>query len=162
VHFVCVGTPQAQDSPAADLTYVDQVVTSLARHLHRRRLVVGKSIVPVGTAARLTRLLLPPRPLAPRSSCAKASPSRTRCVLTGWSSAWSRSGPAPIEAAFAPQLADGVPLGCSRSATSCSVVSLAALRCSLVVPLTAGVDARSQLASLRYARSDMGQGESNG
>lgn len=57
VHFVCVGTPQATDSPAADLTYVNQVVTDLARHLHRRCLVVGKSTVPVGTAARLTRLL---------------------------------------------------------------------------------------------------------
>jgi hypothetical protein len=31
------------------------------------------------------------------------------------------------------------------------------LTCSLVVSLTAGVDARSQLASLRYARSDMGK-----
>ncbi|HEY0692783.1 MAG TPA: UDP-glucose 6-dehydrogenase, partial [Kribbella sp.] len=33
VHFVCVGTPQMKGSAAADLTYVDQVVTSLAQHL---------------------------------------------------------------------------------------------------------------------------------
>jgi UDPglucose 6-dehydrogenase len=57
VHFLCVGTPQAKDSDAADLTYVDAAVRQLAVHLDRRVLVVGKSTVPVGTAARLTRLL---------------------------------------------------------------------------------------------------------
>ena len=36
VHFVCVGTPQAKDSPAADLTYVYQAVSELAQHLQRR------------------------------------------------------------------------------------------------------------------------------
>jgi UDPglucose 6-dehydrogenase len=51
VHFVCVGTPQKADSLAADLTYVEAAVTSLARHLDRKALVVGKSTVPVGTAA---------------------------------------------------------------------------------------------------------------
>src|SRR5882757_5817563 len=39
IHFVCVGTPQAKGSPAADLTYVDQVVSSLAAKLTRRCLV---------------------------------------------------------------------------------------------------------------------------
>jgi UDPglucose 6-dehydrogenase len=57
VHFICVGTPQQPDSDAADLTYVDEAVRSLAPHLRRRALVVGKSTVPVGTAARLTRLV---------------------------------------------------------------------------------------------------------
>ncbi|MBK3638788.1 UDP-glucose 6-dehydrogenase, partial [Streptomyces sp. MBT97] len=57
IHFVCVGTPQQQGSYAADLTYVDGAVTELARHLRRRALVVGKSTVPVGTAARLTELV---------------------------------------------------------------------------------------------------------
>jgi UDPglucose 6-dehydrogenase len=51
VHFLCVGTPQRKDSLAADLTYVEAAVTSLAPHLDRRALVVGKSTVPVGTAA---------------------------------------------------------------------------------------------------------------
>ncbi|MEV5826663.1 UDP-glucose/GDP-mannose dehydrogenase family protein [Spirillospora sp. NPDC052242] len=54
VHFVCVGTPQQPGSDAADLTYVDAAVRSLAPHLNRRALVVGKSTVPVGTAKRLT------------------------------------------------------------------------------------------------------------
>jgi UDPglucose 6-dehydrogenase len=53
VHFVCVGTPQLKGSYAADLKYVDAVVEGLARHLDRRSLIVGKSTVPVGTAARL-------------------------------------------------------------------------------------------------------------
>jgi UDPglucose 6-dehydrogenase len=57
VHFLCVGTPQKKGEYAADLTYVDAVVDGLAPHLDRPCLVVGKSTVPVGTAARLeTRL----------------------------------------------------------------------------------------------------------
>jgi len=57
VHFVCVGTPQKKDSLAADLTYVDSSVTALAPHAKPGSLVVGKSTVPVGTAARLAELL---------------------------------------------------------------------------------------------------------
>ena len=53
VHFVCVGTPQKPNSYAADLKYVDAVIDGLAPHLRRPCLVVGKSTVPVGTAARL-------------------------------------------------------------------------------------------------------------
>ncbi|MEU7816205.1 UDP-glucose/GDP-mannose dehydrogenase family protein [Pseudonocardia sp. NPDC049154] len=53
VHFVCVGTPQQPGSYAADMKYVDAVVDGLAPHLRDGSLVVGKSTVPVGTAARL-------------------------------------------------------------------------------------------------------------
>jgi UDPglucose 6-dehydrogenase len=57
VHFLCVGTPQRSDSNAADLSYVFSAVDSLAPHLGRPALLVGKSTVPVGTAGRLaTRL----------------------------------------------------------------------------------------------------------
>jgi UDPglucose 6-dehydrogenase len=57
VHFVCVGTPQKPGSHAADLRHVDAVIDGLAPHLDRETLVVGKSTVPVGTAAALaTRL----------------------------------------------------------------------------------------------------------
>ncbi|MEU6003304.1 UDP-glucose/GDP-mannose dehydrogenase family protein [Streptomyces sp. NPDC047197] len=52
-HFLCVGTPQRPDSKAADLRYVDAVVDGLAPHLRPGSLIVGKSTVPVGTAARL-------------------------------------------------------------------------------------------------------------
>ena len=50
VHFLCVGTPQMADSHAADLGYVRTAIESLAPHLTRPCLVVGKSTVPVGTA----------------------------------------------------------------------------------------------------------------
>lgn len=53
IHFVCVGTPQRPGSDAADLRNVEAVIDGLAPHLHRNCLVVGKSTVPVGTAARL-------------------------------------------------------------------------------------------------------------
>ena len=55
VHFVCVGTPQKPGSTAADLTYVHAAFDSLAPHLKRETLIIGKSTVPVGT----TRKLLP-------------------------------------------------------------------------------------------------------
>ncbi|MGO3153055.1 MAG: UDP-glucose dehydrogenase family protein [Galactobacter sp.] len=55
VHFVCVGTPQRPDSDAADLRALDAVVTSLLPLLRPGQVVVGKSTVPVGTAARLTQ-----------------------------------------------------------------------------------------------------------
>jgi UDPglucose 6-dehydrogenase len=57
VHFVCVGTPQKKGEHAADLRYVDGAIESLARHLDRPALVVGKSTVPVGTADRLAELI---------------------------------------------------------------------------------------------------------
>lgn len=62
VHFVCVNTPQKHGEYACDMSYVDAAVSSLARVLHRPALVVGKSTVPVGSAARLAALL---RELAP-------------------------------------------------------------------------------------------------
>ncbi|QCU79433.1 UDP-glucose/GDP-mannose dehydrogenase family protein [Citricoccus sp. SGAir0253] len=57
VHFIGVGTPQRPGESAADLRYVDAAVTALAGHITRDALVVGKSTVPVGTAARLAGLL---------------------------------------------------------------------------------------------------------
>jgi UDPglucose 6-dehydrogenase len=57
VHFIAVGTPQLDDSYAADLRYVDGAVAGLIPHLEPGNLVVGKSTVPVGTAARLADLI---------------------------------------------------------------------------------------------------------
>jgi UDPglucose 6-dehydrogenase len=70
VHFICVGTPQRVDSLAADLTHVDAAVHSLAEHLTRPALVVGKSTVPVGTATRLHRLLVDTAPVGEQVSLA--------------------------------------------------------------------------------------------
>jgi len=57
VHFVAVGTPQKKGSHAADLRYVDAAVEALLPHLKSGDLVVGKSTVPVGTAARLAAVI---------------------------------------------------------------------------------------------------------
>lgn len=56
VHFVCVGTPQQRGSNAADLSYVEAATLAVARSLTHDGLIVGKSTVPVGTAARLRTL----------------------------------------------------------------------------------------------------------
>lgn len=52
-HFVGVGTPQKEGEYAADLRYVDSAFETLIPYLHEGDVVVGKSTVPVGTAARL-------------------------------------------------------------------------------------------------------------
>lgn len=51
VHFVCVGTPELAVSHAADLSALWSALSSLGPVLDRPTLVVGKSTVPVGTAA---------------------------------------------------------------------------------------------------------------
>lgn len=61
-HFICVGTPQAPTSNAADLKYVDAAADQLGPLLDRPSTVIGKSTVPVGTAARLQERI---RALAP-------------------------------------------------------------------------------------------------
>jgi len=58
VHFICVGTPQSADSFAADLRYVDAALDAIAPICKPGSLIVGKSTVPVGTAARLRDRLL--------------------------------------------------------------------------------------------------------
>src|SRR4051794_32572376 len=55
VHFICVGTPQRADGLAADTSHVEAALLALLPYLTRPSLVVGKSTVPVGTAARLQR-----------------------------------------------------------------------------------------------------------
>ncbi|MFH8752208.1 UDP-glucose dehydrogenase family protein [Streptomyces rimosus] len=58
VHFVCVNTPQKHGEYACDMSYVESAVESLAPLLRRPALVVGKSTVPVGSAARLAKRLV--------------------------------------------------------------------------------------------------------
>jgi UDPglucose 6-dehydrogenase len=64
VHFICVGTPQKENSFAADLTYVEAAMTALAPYLKPGSLVVGKSTVPVGTAEKLAKRLAMAAPAA--------------------------------------------------------------------------------------------------
>jgi UDPglucose 6-dehydrogenase len=53
VHFITVGTPQRHSEDAADLTFVNAAIDGLLPQLAAGDLVVGKSTVPVGTAAGL-------------------------------------------------------------------------------------------------------------
>ena len=61
VHFLCVGTPQRAGSHAADLTALWAALASLQPHLRPGSVVVGKSTVPVGTAAEVARRVAPVR-----------------------------------------------------------------------------------------------------
>ena len=79
VHFLCVGTPQKAGEYAADMTYVDEAVAALASRLRRPCLVVGKSTVPVGTAARLEKAI------------ARLSPADGEAVLA-WNPEFLREG----------------------------------------------------------------------
>ncbi|CDO86638.1 UDP-glucose 6-dehydrogenase [Mycobacterium triplex] len=54
VHFLGVGTPQKKGEYGADLSHVNAVIDNLVPRLTRPAVLVGKSTVPVGTAAELS------------------------------------------------------------------------------------------------------------
>ena len=62
VHFIGVGTPQKKGEYAADMRFVNAVIDDIAPLLTRPTVILGKSTVPVGTAARLAARV---RELAP-------------------------------------------------------------------------------------------------
>ena len=95
VHFIAVGTPQRKDSDAADLRYVDAAFESLLPYLRQGDLVVGKSTVPVGTAARLDTLV--------RSAAADA--------ILAWNPEFLREGFAVKDTVAPDRLVYGVPPG---------------------------------------------------
>lgn len=118
IHFICVGTPQSPDSDAADLRFVHAAVRQLARHLHRRCLIVGKSTVPIGTAARLASLV---RSLSPggaavelawnpeflREGHAVEDTLRPNRLVFGVASDWAL---AELSACYAPLIEAGTPV----------------------------------------------------
>ncbi|WBB59585.1 UDP-glucose/GDP-mannose dehydrogenase family protein [Streptomyces sp. WMMC500] len=125
VHFVCVGTPQRRDAQAADLRYVHAAVDSLAPHLHRPCLIVGKSTVPVGTTERLTARL---RELVPgghvevawnpeflREGFAVRDTLEPDRLVAG---AASRQADDTLRAVYAPMLRAGVPYVSTDPATA--------------------------------------------
>ena len=61
-HFIAVGTPQRHGEHGADLSYVDAAVDALLPHLRPGAVVIGKSTVPVGTAAELAARLAAVQP----------------------------------------------------------------------------------------------------
>jgi UDPglucose 6-dehydrogenase len=118
VHFLCVGTPQSRESNAADLTYVELALTELASRIDRRALIVGKSTVPIGTAARLAQIVQQVSPAGAavelawnpeflREGYAVKDTLQPDRLVFGVSSAWAE---AQLRAAFRPILDNGTPL----------------------------------------------------
>jgi UDPglucose 6-dehydrogenase len=70
VHFLCVGTPQQEGHPAADLSQLFACVDTLGPLLQRPCLVIGKSTTPVGTAAVLTGRLAASAPVGAQAELA--------------------------------------------------------------------------------------------
>jgi UDPglucose 6-dehydrogenase len=126
VHFVCVGTPQQKEQYAADLSYVDAAVQSLAPLLRRPCTVVGKSTVPVGTAEQVEARL---HELAPagtdvevtwnpeflREGFAVEDTLRPDRLVFGVS---SDHGEAVLREVYAPVIAGGSPVVVTDLATS--------------------------------------------
>jgi UDPglucose 6-dehydrogenase len=54
--FIAVGTPPRPDG-SADLSQVDEVAAGIARVMNGKKIIVNKSTVPVGTGARVRRIL---------------------------------------------------------------------------------------------------------
>ena len=126
VHFVCVGTPQQPGAYAADLSYLHACVQTLAPLLTRRSLVVGKSTVPVGTAAALGRQLaeLSPsyveaelawNPEFLREGHAVADTIRPDRIVVGVTSPWAEL---LLREVYAAPLAAGVPFLVTDLATA--------------------------------------------
>jgi UDPglucose 6-dehydrogenase len=118
VHYICVGTPQAKNSDAADLTYVELAVAELSSQITRRALIVGKSTVPIGTASRLTDLVhrvspagteveLAWNPEFLREGYAVQDTLQPDRLVFGVESEWAEL---QLRAAFKPILDDGTPL----------------------------------------------------
>ncbi|WIB59110.1 UDP-glucose/GDP-mannose dehydrogenase family protein [Curtobacterium sp. MCLR17_007] len=99
VHFVAVGTPQGPTG-AADLTYVDAAVAGLVPYLSDGEFVVGKSTVPVGTAARLA------------ASVSESVPGATLV----WNPEFLREGFAVQDTISPDRLVYGVPSGAAGDA----------------------------------------------
>ena len=129
VHFVCVGTPQKQDTFAADMTFVDAAFLALARAVSQRGpggrvLVVGKSTVPAGTAARMQKVLanecgvdveLAWNPEFLREGFAVGDTLNPDRLVFGVESDWAEQ---QLRAAFAPVIAAGTPVITTDFATA--------------------------------------------
>jgi len=126
VHFICVGTPQAVNSSAANVSFVESAFTGLAARISRKALLVGKSTVPIGTAERLTGLVSDISPLGAelevawnpeflREGFAVQDTLHPDRLVFGVASDWAEER---LRLAFKPLLDDGTPLIVADLATA--------------------------------------------
>jgi UDPglucose 6-dehydrogenase len=126
VHFICVGTPQLPGSDQADLSQVNDCISSLAPLLDRPCVVVGKSTVPVGTAERLAGELARQAPAGGkvelawnpeflRESSAVADTLAPDRIVIGVTSVAAEE---TVRAVYARLLSDGTPLFVTDLATA--------------------------------------------
>ncbi|MFJ5777086.1 UDP-glucose dehydrogenase family protein [Streptomyces sp. NPDC093094] len=118
-HFLCVGTPPLAGSGAADLRYVEAAADALAPHLSDDALIVGKSTVPVGTAAQLAARLpgteIAWNPEFLREGCAVQDTMRPERIVVGTGSPWAE---ARLREMYAPLLDAGAPFIATDPATA--------------------------------------------
>jgi UDPglucose 6-dehydrogenase len=95
VHFLCVGTPQKHGTYAAELGYVEGATDSLLDVLSPGDLVVGRSTVPVGTAARLAELV----------------DQKVPGAILAWNPEFLREGLAVHDTLWPDRLVYGLPVG---------------------------------------------------
>jgi UDPglucose 6-dehydrogenase len=126
VHFLCVGTPQRRDGFGADLSQIETCLSRLAPELRRPCLVVGKSTVPVGSAASLASWVAQLAPVADAAELCWSpeflreghgvhdtlSPDR---IVIGVS---SRQAEDVLRQVYAPQIDAGIPLFVTDLATA--------------------------------------------
>ncbi|MDC0044001.1 UDP-glucose/GDP-mannose dehydrogenase family protein [Candidatus Pelagibacter sp.] len=55
--FICVGTPTKKNSNAADLSQIYNVAKEIGSHIHRFKVIINKSTVPVTTGDEIERIL---------------------------------------------------------------------------------------------------------
>ena len=55
--FICVGTPSKKNSLSVDLSYVFKVANEIAKFSKKKKIVVTKSTVPVGTGDEIEKIL---------------------------------------------------------------------------------------------------------
>jgi UDPglucose 6-dehydrogenase len=126
VHFICVGTPQQRDGRGADLTGVFSCAAELARYLRRRCLVVGRSTVPAGTAAKVAEVLATTAPAGRqvelawtpeflREGHAVQDTLRPDRIVLGVASRWAEGR---LRGVFAEALGSGVPVLVTDYATA--------------------------------------------
>ena len=116
LHFIAVGTPQS-DTGAADLSYVDAAVATLLAGAAPGSVVVGKSTLPVGTAAHLADRLaerdiaLVWNPEFLREGFAVADTLHPDRIVYGLSADPARAelGRTRLDEVYARLLADGIP-----------------------------------------------------